>query len=135
MKSKALLTSAILVSLGAAGLTQTPPTRTVRLQFAKGLSYKSIVGTIKGYETVDYLVRAGAGKTMNIRLKTNQPSNYFTINAPGSQYRALYDSSMGSNSYTGKLPSSGIYVIRSYIYRNDARRGAVANYTLSVAIK
>ena len=42
--------------------------------------------------------------------------------------------SVKGNRFEGDLPASGDYTIRVYLYRNAARRGESANYSLEVAI-
>ena len=51
-----------------------PPPRKERVTFAKGASSATIKGTLKGDADVDYLVRAAAGQTLEVKLEgTNRP--------------------------------------------------------------
>ena len=77
---------------------------------------------------------ASAGQTLKVKLKTSNASNNFNILPPGSEDDAIYNVSIEGTSYTGKLQQSGEYKIRVYLMRNDARRNATANYTLTVSI-
>jgi hypothetical protein len=105
------------------------------LQFAKGTSSATVKGSIKGGQTVDYKLRAKAGQTMSVALKTSNASNYFNVLPPGSKDVAIFIGSNEGNEWTGALPADGEYTIRVYLMRNAARRNETANYTLTVGIE
>lgn len=107
--------------------------RTDRVQFAKGASSKTITGSIKGDESVDYLVGARAGQTLSVTLKPGNASNYFNVLPPGSD-TALFVGSSSGNTYSGRLPANGDYRVRVYLMRNAARRNEAANYTLTIGV-
>jgi hypothetical protein len=104
------------------------------LQFAKGASSATVKGSLKGDKTIDYKLRAKAGQTMNVTLKTNNAGNYFNVLPPGSKDVAIFVGSTSGNEWTGPLPTDGEYTIRVYLMRSAARRNETANYTLTVAI-
>jgi len=104
------------------------------LQFAKGASSATVSGQIKGDQTVDHLLRAKAGQTMQVKLKTSNTSAYFNVLPPGSQGEAIFVGSTHGNEWTGVLPKDGEYTVRVYLMRNAARRNETARYTLSVGI-
>ncbi len=106
--------------------------RTVR--FAKGESSATTKGSIKGDRTIDYKLRARAGQTMSVSLKTTNGANYFNVLPPGSSDVAVFVGSTGGNEWKGKLEADGEYTIRVYLMRSAARRNETANYTLSVGI-
>ena len=107
--------------------------RTERVQFKKGADGATIKNTIKGYESVDYLLGAKAGQTMRVTLKTNNGANYFNVLPPGSNAAIAIGANLG-NEWTGTLPVDGDYTVRIYLMRSAARRNETANYTLSVGI-
>ncbi|SDI03843.1 hypothetical protein [Janthinobacterium sp. YR213] len=94
----------------------------------------TVKGKIKGYATAEYTVSGKAGQTFSVKLKTNQPSNYFNIRQPG-QDEALFIGSTSGNTYQAALPADGEYTVQVYLMRNAARRNAVANYSLEMSIK
>lgn len=94
----------------------------------------SVKGKIKGYATAEYTLTGKAGQTLSVKLKTNQPSNYFNIRQPG-QDEALFIGSTSGNSYQAKLPADGEYTVQVYLMRNAARRNAVANYSLEIRLR
>jgi hypothetical protein len=107
--------------------------RKERVQFKKGAATAAIKGQIKGYETVDYLLGAKAGQSMQVALRTNNGANYFNVLPPGSDAAIANGAHMG-NQWTGTLPVDGDYTIRVYLMRSAARRNETANYSLSVGI-
>lgn len=107
---------------------------TRRVQFPAGHGRATLEGTIKGDQTIDYLLRAEAGQTMSVEMTTRHGANSFNILPPGSKGEALHIGSIAGNSYSGILPADGDYRIRVYLMRSAARRGERASYTLEVAV-
>jgi hypothetical protein len=93
--------------------------RIERVQFAKGATSAVIKGRLKGYSGVDYLVRGGAGQTINVSLKRLNLSNYFNVLPPGSKDVAMYAGQTGED-FKGVLPTDGDYTIRVYLMRAAA---------------
>jgi hypothetical protein len=108
--------------------------RTERVQFHKGANSTTVQGTVKGYETVDYLLGAREGQSMNVSMATDNGSNYFNIIAPGKTDEAMFVGSSSGNQFEGRLPASGDYKVRVYLMRNAARRDEVAEYRLEMII-
>lgn len=108
--------------------------QTKTVQFAKGHSSATLKGAIKGNQTIDYTLRAKAGQTMSVSLKTSNGANYFNVLPPGSNDEALFVGSSDGNEWTGTLPADGEYKVRVYLMRSAARRNETANYTLKVGI-
>jgi hypothetical protein len=108
--------------------------RTQRVQFAKGAASATVEGRIKGYETVDYLLRAGQGQYMNVSMATDNSASYFNILAPGETEVAFFNGSISENQFEGELPATGDYRIRVYMMRSAARRNEVANYRLEMIV-
>ena len=104
------------------------------IHFQKGRSGATVSGTLKGYETVDYRLRASAGQTMRVSLRTNNGQNYFNVLPPGSSDEAIFVGSSSGNDFSGTLPATGDYTVRVYLMRAAARRDETANYTLEVGI-
>jgi hypothetical protein len=104
------------------------------IQFAKGASSATLKGSLKGDKVIDYKLRAQAGQTMSVTLKTSNASNYFNVLPPGSKDVAIFVGSTSGNEWTGPLPAEGEYSIRVYLMRSAARRNETARYTLTVGI-
>jgi len=107
---------------------------TQAVQFEKGHSSATIEGTVKGYQTIDYTLRARAGQNMKVALKTSNGANYFNVLPPGSNDAAIFIGSSDGNDWAGVLPADGDYKVRVYLMRSAARRNEVADYTLTVSI-
>lgn len=108
--------------------------RTERVHFKKGESSAVIEASIKGYETVDYVLGARAGQYMNVSLATKHGATYFNILAPGENEAAMFVGSSSGNQYEGTLPADGDYKIRVYMMRSAARRNELAKYRLEMII-
>ncbi|MFM8294299.1 MAG: hypothetical protein ACKN9E_07105 [Microcystaceae cyanobacterium] len=108
--------------------------RTERVQFKPGASSKVIKGSIKGDQSVDYVINARKNQSANISLGSKNSSIYFNILAPGEKDVAMFNGSVNGNQFEGTLPQSGDYKVRVYLMRSAARRNEVANYTLDIAI-
>jgi hypothetical protein len=136
------ITTRVLVALAMLGLAGSvlaadgpPPPRKERVTFAKGASAATVKGTLKGGDDVDYLVRAAAGQTLEVKLQGTNAQNDFNVLPPGSANVAMFVSSMtGERSWSGMLPADGDYAIRVYLNRPAARRNESSKYTLTVAV-
>ncbi len=104
------------------------------LHFAKGASSATVKGSLKGDKTIDYRLRARAGQTMTVSLKTSNGVNYFNVLPPGSTDAAIFVGSSGGNEWTGQLEADGEYTVRVYLMRSAARRNETANFTLTVGV-
>jgi hypothetical protein len=123
-----VLAAGVACAVAAAAIETRP------IQFAKGASSATVQGTIQGYQTIDYTVRARAGQTMSVKLETTRGANYFNVLPPGSNDVAIFVGSSGGNEWSGKLPADGEYKLRVYLMRSAARRHESASYTLTVGV-
>ena len=104
------------------------------LHFAKGASSATVKGSLTGSKTIDYKLRARAGQTMTVSLKTANTANYFNVLPPGSKDVAIFVGSTDGNDWTGQLEADGEYTVRVYLMRSAARRNEAANFTLTVGV-
>jgi hypothetical protein len=125
----------LLAALTAAGLALVQPAlaEQVVVSFAKGTSSQTLKGSIKGDQSRDYIVDARAGQTMTVDFKPSTASAYFNIIAPGAD-SAMFIGSTEGNRFSGPLTASGPHKVQVYLMRNAARRGEVANYTLTIGV-
>ena len=56
-----------------------PPPPKSRVSFAKGASSATIKGTLKGDATIDYLVNAAAGQTIEVKLEPGNTKGDFIV--------------------------------------------------------
>lgn len=125
----ALLAAALSPSLALAQSQSTSQ----RVTFPKDAPTLTLKGTLKGHDSVDYLVNVAAGQVLSVHLDTRNPSMQFNIVSPGSQ-NALFIGSQQGTTFTGALPAKGTTAIRIYLMRNAARRGEVADYVLTIGL-
>jgi hypothetical protein len=125
----------LLAALTAAGLALVQPAvaEQVVVSFAKGASSQTLKGSIKGDQSRDYIVDARAGQTMTVDFKPSNASAYFNVIAPGADSAMFIGSSEG-NRFSGPLTSSGRHTVQVYLMRNAARRGEVADYTITIEV-
>jgi len=125
-----------LVAIAAAAATSAPlvmaDTNTT-VRFRAGGDSASYSGRIFGDDTARYVLDARAGQNMQVSLSVDNPQAYFNILPPNSQ-TALFNGSVSGNSFSGKLPRTGRYVIEVYLTRAAARRNEEADFTLDIAI-
>lgn len=139
---------AAFIALAALAFMPLPPAiaqqeiRTEEVRFPAGASGTTIKGSIKGRQSVSYVLGAKAGQTMTVALDSASTSIYFNVYAPGKGPgdEALAVSEITGpmvpemNRFEGVLPADGKYIISVYLYRNAARDGQKADYSLSIAI-
>jgi hypothetical protein len=131
----ALLTAGVL-AIGlpyGVGWAQ-PAIESHRVSFPAGAVSTLLKGQLKGDQTVDYVLRAGAGQTLSVELKGSNPQNNFNVMAAGSD-TALFIGSTSGTSFRGLLPSDGDVRVRVYLMRPAARRGETGSYSLRLGIK
>ena len=107
-----------------------------RVSFRSGTSSAVISRTIRGWQTIDFLVNARAGQRLAVSMTSNNSAAYFNILPPGGGDAALYvgENSDPANSYSATLQQSGDHRIRVYLYRAAARRGERANVRISLSV-
>ena len=104
-----------------------------RVTFGAGADSSLVKGQLKGDQTVDYILRAGAGQTLTVDLKGSNLQNYFNVLAAGTD-TALFIGSSAGNSFRGLLPSDGDVRVRVYLMRPAARRLESSRYSLRLGI-
>jgi hypothetical protein len=103
-----------------------------RVRFQSGHSSATLKGRIVGFDTKDYVVGAKAGQVMDLHLSSSNQSTYFVIYSINGRATDMNETTVWSEN----LSESGDYLIRVFMMRSAARRkGAAANFSLSVSIK
>lgn len=127
---------ALALAFGAASTSAraAEPIESRPVTFARGTSAATITGTLKGGQTVDYILRGLAGQSMSVAMKSSHAANHFNVLPPGSNDVAIFVGSTGGERWSGRLPKDGEYKIRVYLMRSAARRDEAARYTLTVGI-
>ncbi|MGB7564572.1 MAG: hypothetical protein WBM08_07440 [Prochlorococcaceae cyanobacterium] len=123
----------VALSLPAGGALAQVAIESRRVTFPAGASSALLKGQLKGDQTVDYKLRAGAGQTLTVDLKGSNLQNYFNVMAAGTD-NALFIGSSSGNRFSGPLPSDGDVMVRVYLMRPAARRNETSTYSLKVGI-
>ena len=106
----------------AAGPAQAEPgIRTVPVIFSGGATRQVIHGSIRGYDVIDYSLRAAAGQKLTIAFTTSNGSSYFNVGVQGAP-EALFNGAISGNRFASVLAANGSYAVRVYLMRNAARR-------------
>jgi len=131
--SKAILMAVLLFTLPYLSFSQ-EQIEVKKVAFEKGKSSTIITGEIKRDQIIDYVLNAKKDQVLDIKFTSSNNANYFNLMAPGEEYVAFYNSSVGENSYHGKLEKSGDQRIRVYLMRSAARRDESSTFTIKVSI-
>jgi hypothetical protein len=126
----AALSALIALALVAPGAAADKNTE---VHFAKGKSSATLTGTLKGYDTVNYLLGASAGQTLTVTFAPKNGACYFNVVAPGAD-SAMFMSDVSGNTFSGALPANGTYKVQAYLMRSAARRGESCKHTISFSI-
>jgi hypothetical protein len=133
---KITLVGSIILALSTAALSAfAAPVKPI--QFAKGAVGTTVAGSFKGYDDVQYSLRAKAGQTLNYKLTSNGNLAQINIYAPGDKPGVAEALVIGSATGTAgqlKLPESGNYLIQIYQMRNTARNNRTVNYKLHMGV-
>jgi hypothetical protein len=107
--------------------------RQQRVSFKPGGSSAVVKGTLKGDDTIDYVLGAAEGQSMQVTLKASSSAASFNVLPPGSEAAIAIGANVG-NEWNGSLPAKGDYRVRVFLVRSAARRGESATYTLQIGI-
>lgn len=129
--SSILAGTALALALATASLAQTARSETIAA--ADATAGTVIRGTIKGDESIDYLVTAEAGQRLSVDVSTTNDSLYFNILPQGSD-EAIFIGSTSGNVADIPIPAAGVYIVRVYLMRNAARRDEGADYALGIGL-
>lgn len=107
--------------------------RTHEVKFKPGAISTTLKGSVKGYDTVSYIIGANGGQAASILLDPSNASCYFNLLPPGSK-EAIFIGSSSGNEFASQLPQDGNYRAQVYLMRNAARRGETCNFSITFEI-
>jgi hypothetical protein len=84
-----------------------------------------LTGTLKGDDTIDYVLGASEGQSMHVALTATSGAASFNLLPPRSDAAIAIGETIG-HEWTGALPATGDYRVRVFQPRCAARRGASA---------
>jgi hypothetical protein len=104
-----------------------------RVNFARGSSSATFRGTVRGYTYRDYVVRASAGQTLSVKVRSANTYTVFTVFRPDGDN---LEGAAEMDEFSGELRTSGDYVVRVAMMRAGARRAdSVSNFNLTISIR
>lgn len=126
---------AVLCTAPAAAATGASP-QAHTLAFPPGAHETAVRDQVNGRFDVDHRLRAGAGQSLRVRVRSPHAGLQFNVIAPGGDGNvAMFADGSADRPYAGVLPIAGTYTVRVYLVRAAARRGEWARYTLDVALE
>lgn len=103
-------------------------------QLSIGPAALSVNGSIKGYQSTEYRIKAFAGQTLKVTLAARHPQTYFNLLPSGTQDAMFVGSSMGHKASV-VVPMDGEFTVQVYMMRSAARRGAASKFTLTASLQ
>jgi hypothetical protein len=101
--------------------------------FKPGATSATLQGSVKGHQSIDYLVRANAGQYMVVNLKPGNSSTNFNVLPPGSE-EAIFIGSTSGTSFKGNLPKDGVYTVRVYLMGAASEEQRSIPFTLGISV-
>jgi len=95
-----------------------------------GETSATMSGTIGGYDSVQYIVGAGAGQAIAVRLSPQNESCALRVWTPGADDPEFIDARKG-NDYVARDARPAIYTAQVHLTRRGARRGETCAYDLT----
>lgn len=103
------------------------------VKFKSGTTSATLKSSLRGYDTVKYVLGGAKGQSMILTLSPSNASCYMNVTASGAD-TALFVGSTRGNVATIKLPSSGDYIAQVYLMRSAARRNETCRFSLAASI-
>ncbi len=129
----ALWLSVAAMFAAAAEAPVDPDRRVETVTLDNGEISRTFQGTLRGRESIDFQIAAGAEQRLGVTLKRGNAMNYFKIMAPGANEALLIGSTSGHQARR-ILAADGVYTIRLYLMRAAARRNEHSDYELNIAL-
>lgn len=127
----------VVAALVAATTVAAAEVRRERIEFAAEATEATAEGSLKGFDSVEYQIAAGAGQEMTLALTSDNTATYYNLYAPGDvpgESSALYIAARDGLDFKGALPATGDYTVQVFLIRAAARRAEEATYTLTVTV-
>jgi hypothetical protein len=103
-----------------------------RVSFEQGAGTATVSGRVE--DSHDYALRVQAGQTLTVALKAT-PGVYFNVMAPGYDTALVNTFLTGDSTWSGKLPTTGDYVVQVYQMRSATRQGKDPGYAVTFTVE
>lgn len=128
----------LLLTLVAALAGPRNEQRSERIHFSEagslgGMRATQVKASIRGYQTMEYLIEAKTGQSLDLDLHSNNSATGFRISAPAAP-RPMYGTSGQSSRFQGTLPRDGTYRVEIYLKEGAAENGERAAFSLDIRL-
>lgn len=106
-----------------------PQPEATPLEFARGKRSVTVSESVRGDNGRSYSLKLQAGQDFVAELKSGKAY----MNVVGPDGETLFNGSISGGAYKAVAPTTGTYRIEVYLMRNEARRGTVAPFALTVS--
>ncbi len=130
---KTLITSLALAASVALAGGALAAEKTINVKFSPGSSSKTVKGSVKGYDGVNYILDAQAGQVVSVLFKPNLNSCFFNFWEPGAS-EAVHRGEVDGNEYAANLRKSGKNRVQVAMMRSAARKGLTCKYSVTFEI-
>ncbi|MBX9709950.1 MAG: hypothetical protein K2X60_02860 [Xanthobacteraceae bacterium] len=106
---------------------------TVRIETVhvlRGETSATVSGRIGGYDSAQYIIGAGAGQAVAVRLSPQSEACALRVWTPGADDPEFIDARSG-NDYVARDARPAIYTAQIHLTRGGARRGETCAYDLT----
>ena len=116
-------------------LTAKEIARSKQVDFKHGVYETSVVGIIKGYDTINY--KLYAKKNQMLRVSLMDDNVYFNVLAPnkGSQDGALFMGKTDGKNFVRQLSKNGTYTIKVYLLHEYAKKDERILYSVDIGLE
>ena len=105
------------------------------VDFGRISNETTVVGIVKGYDTIQYKLKVKANQTMHVNMETNKVK--FNIFQPNKSPMdgAIFMGKTEGSSFVGKLKKNGVYTIEVYLVDDEAKKDKKIIYTVDIGLK
>ena len=126
------IAAAVLVPAASAPLWAQ---QVIPVRFPAGSTGTTFNGHIQGRQFKDYRIGLRAGQMLSVNMNTLRGNPYFNVMEPGQTSVAIFVGSTSGSQMEVRTSKTGNYTIRVYQMRNDERRGAAADYRMTISAR
>jgi hypothetical protein len=105
--------------------------RVENLRFLEGQTLATVSGSVSGYDAVRYVVGAGAGQTIAVRLIPDSDACVMRVSMPGADETGFFDARVGHD-YVARHAKPGTYTTHIHLTHHAARHGETCAYRLTI---
>ena len=93
-----------------------------------------VSATINGRQSIEYLIDARTGQSLDLDLQSNNAQAGFHITAPAAP-RALHKGHGQHTQFSVTLPRDGTYRVLVYLMEDAAQNGESADFSLNIRLR